>query len=119
MTCSSRRSVETNEPSSLQDAVEDGGRQVLVVEHLPPFVQRFVGGEDHGPLPQVSVVHHMEKDVGSVLAVGQVADLVDDQHVGVGVGGQRLLQLSLRAGVGEILDQFRRGGEESLEAVLD
>ena len=26
-----------NEPSTLQDAIQDGGREVLVVRHLPPF----------------------------------------------------------------------------------
>src|SRR5213080_4824387 len=45
--------------------------------------------------------------------------LVDDQHVGVRVGGERLLQPSLLAGVGEIFDQFRRRGKKRLEAVLD
>src|SRR6266571_9002550 len=45
--------------------------------------------------------------------------LVDDQHVGVRVGGERLLQPSLLAGVGEIFDQFRRRSKKRLEAVLD
>src|SRR2546422_7548216 len=91
MTSSSRGSIEANEPSALQDAVEDGGRQILVVEHLPPFIQRLIGSEDHGPFAQVAVVHHMGKKVGGGLRVGQVADLVNDQHVGGGGGGQRLL----------------------------
>jgi hypothetical protein len=53
-------SIEADEPSSFQDAVEDGARQVLVVQHLPPFIQGLVGGEDYGALAQVTVVHHME-----------------------------------------------------------
>ena len=119
MTSSSRGSIEANEPSALQDAIEDGGRQILVVQHLSPFTQGLVGSEDHGPLTQVPVVHDMKKDVGGVLPIGQVADLVDDQHVRVRVGGQRLLELSLGAGVGETLDQFCSRGAERLEAVLD
>ena len=119
MTSSSRGSIEANKPSALQDAVEDGRRQILVVEHLPPFIQRFIGSEDHRPFVQVAVVHHMEKDVGGVLRIGQVSDLVNDQHMRVRVGGQRLLEFSLDAGVGEIFDQFRGRGEKSLETVLD
>ena len=61
----------------------------------------------------------MEEHVGSVWPVGQIAHLVDHQHVRVRVGCQRLLEMSSLASVGEILDQFRRGGEERLEAVLD
>ena len=60
MTRTSRGSIEADEPASFQDAVEDGGRQILVVQHLPPFIQGLVGGEDHGPFAQVPVVHHME-----------------------------------------------------------
>src|SRR2546425_8455694 len=100
MTSSSRGSIEANEPSALQDAVEDGGRQILVVEHLPPFIQRFIGSEDHGPFAQVAVVHHMGKNVGGGLRLGQVAGLVNDQNVGGGGGGQRVPAPSLLAGVG-------------------
>ena len=35
------------------------------------------------------------------------------------VGCQRFLEISTLAGVREVLDEFRRGGENSLEAVLD
>ncbi len=53
MTRASRGSIEADEPASFQDPVEDGGGQVLVVQDLPPFIQRLVGGEDHGALAQV------------------------------------------------------------------
>ena len=44
--------------------------------------------------------------------------LVDDEHVGVRVGDERLLQPPLLAGVGEVLDEFRRRGEKRLDTVL-
>jgi hypothetical protein len=69
ITCPSRGSVEADEPSSFQNPVDNGGSQVLVVQHLPPFTQGLVGVEDQGPLAQVPVVHHMEKNVGGVLRV--------------------------------------------------
>src|SRR2546422_11697659 len=104
MTSSSRGSIEANEPSALQDAVEDGGRQILVVEHLPPFIQRLIGSEDHGPFAQVAVFYHMEKNVGGVLRIGQVADLFNDQERGGGVGSQRLPEPSPLFGVGGAFD---------------
>ena len=61
----------------------------------------------------------MEEHVGGVRPVGQISDLINDEDVKVRVGCQRLLEISTLAGVGEVLDEFRRGGEESLEAVLD
>src|SRR5690348_8305238 len=61
----------------------------------------------------------MEEYVGSVRPVGQISDLIDDEDVRVRVGGQRFLEISTLAGVREVFDEFGRGGEESLEAVLD
>jgi hypothetical protein len=60
MMCPSRGSIEADEPTSFQYPVKDRGSQILVVQHLSPFTQGLVGGEDHGPLAQVPVVHHME-----------------------------------------------------------
>ena len=61
----------------------------------------------------------MEEHVGSVRPIGQIADFVDHQHVRMRVGCQRFLEIPPLAGVREVLDEFRRGGEKSLEAVLD
>src|SRR5712691_3383439 len=61
----------------------------------------------------------MEEHVGGVRPVGQISDLIDHQNVRVSIGRERLLEVSSLASIGEILDEFRRGGEERLEAVLD
>ena len=65
-----------DESSTLQDPIQDGGRQILIVQHLAPGAERFVGGEDHRALLQVAIIHHMEQNVGGILSVGQVAYLV-------------------------------------------
>ena len=65
------------------------------------------------------IIHDMEEHVGSFRPVGQIADFVDHQHVSVRVGCQRFLEISTLAGVREVFDEFGRGSEESLEAVLD
>jgi hypothetical protein len=114
-----RGTVELEEPASLEDAVDDGRGEIRVVEHAAPVGEPLVGREDHGALAKVAVVHDVEEDVGGVVAVGEVADLVDHEQVGMGVGGQRLDEVSLASGAREVVDQLRGRGEVGLEAVLD
>ena len=52
------------------------------------------------------IVHHMEQDVGGIGSIRQIADFVDHQDVRVGVGFQRLLEVSLLTGIGKIFDEF-------------
>ena len=42
-----RRSVECEQPTTLEDAVDDGLSKVLVMEDEAPGVESFVRGEDH------------------------------------------------------------------------
>ncbi len=90
--------VEPEEAAALQDAVDDGGSEVLVVEDLAPNVEGLVGGEDHRATLEVPLVDDVVEDVGRLVAVGEVADLVDHEHVRVGVVGDRLAQAALAAG---------------------
>jgi hypothetical protein len=89
------------------------------MQDSPPAVESLVRGEDHRPLAQVAIVDHVVEHVGGIGPVGQVADLVHDQHVGMGVGRQRIVELSGMTGVGQVLDQLRGSGEERVESVLD
>jgi hypothetical protein len=75
-------------PAAHEHAVEDGPGEIRVVRHAAPRGERLVGGEDHRALVQVAVIHDLEEDVGCVRAIAEIADLVDDEHVGMGVGGQ-------------------------------
>lgn len=111
--------VEPEEAAALQDAVDDGGSEVLVVEDLAPNVEGLVGGEDHRATLEVPLVDDVVEDVGRLVAVGEVADLVDHEHVRVGVVGDRLAQAALAAGDGKLLDERGGGDEEGVEAVLD
>ena len=80
--------AEFDMPAALEHAVEDGLGEIRVVQHAAPRGERLVGGEDHRALVQVAVIHDLEEDVGCVRAIAEIADLVDDEHVGMGVGGQ-------------------------------
>lgn len=103
----------------LQDPVADGLGEIGVVEDPAPGAERLVRGEEHRAVMQVPLVDDVEEDVGRVGAVGEVAHLVDDEHVGVGVGGQDVAEAVLAAGGGQLVDEGRDGGEARLEAVLD
>ena len=68
---------------------------------------------------QVAVVDDVEEDVGGIGAVGEVADLVDDEHVRVDILAEGLAQAAEATGGGEIVDEVGGGGEERGGAVLD
>jgi len=115
-----RGTVEDEEAAALKGAVDDGLGQVVVMENGTPCDEwRLVGGEEERPSAQVTIVDNVEQHVGGVGPVGEVADLVDDEDVGVDVLGQGLAQPALAAGGGEIVDEFSGSGEERRGAVLD
>ena len=58
---------------------------------------------------EVAIVHDLEEDVGRVGAVAEIADLVDDEHVGMGAGGQGVAQAAAaRIRVADVIAPFDR-----------
>ena len=114
-----RRAVEPNEPPAFEHAVEDGLRQVLVVEHAPPRLQGLVGREDHRAAAPMALVDHVKQHVGGVGAIGEVADFVDDEHGGMGVERQGRRQFSRPERGREVVDERGGGREEGIKAILD
>jgi hypothetical protein len=86
-----------DEPATLERAVHDRCGQIRVVKHAAPGLQLLVRGEDHRALLEVSVVHDVEEDVRSIVAVGQVPHLVDHEDVRMRVTRQGLLESALAA----------------------
>jgi hypothetical protein len=68
-----RRSVECEEPTTLEDAVDDGLGKILVMEHAAPGAESLVRGEDHGALAAVSIVDDVEEHVCGVGAIGETS----------------------------------------------
>ena len=89
------------------------------MEHEAPGRERFVGGEDHRALPAMAFVDDVEEHIRRVGAVGEIADFIDDQEVGMRVGGEGLREAAGAKAVGEVVDQFRRGDEARRKGVLD
>jgi hypothetical protein len=60
MTGPLRGSIEVDKASTLEDPIQNGSRQILIVQYFAPRTERLVGGKDHRPLLQVAMVHHVE-----------------------------------------------------------
>ena len=99
------------------EAIEERAGEALGAEHLGPFVERQIGG-DQGRAPLVALAEHLEQQLGTGLGQRHEAEFVDDQKL---VGGELLLepqQLLVIAGLDEFVDQRGGGDEADREALL-
>jgi len=102
----------------MKNAIDDGVGAVVVVQDLAPVLGVFVGREDHRALLDVALVDNVEEDVGRVVTVGEVADLVDEEQVRLDVAHERFAQATVATRGREIVDEVCCGGDERVEAVL-
>jgi hypothetical protein len=114
-----RGAIELDDPTALQDAVDDGVAEVIVVQHATPLIHRLVRREEHRPPLQVPLVDHVEEHVRGVVAVGEVAHLVDDEDVRVHVAREDFAQATIVARTRQVVDELCCRDEASLEAQLD
>ena len=99
------------------EAVEESAGEALGAEHLGPFVEGQIGG-DQGRAPLVALAEHLEQQLGAGLRQRHEAEFVDDQKL---AGGELLLepqQLLVIAGLDELVDQCGGGDEADREALL-
>lgn len=114
-----RRAIQGEQSAALEDAIEDGLCEVVVVEHVAPGGQRLVGREDHRPLLPVPIVDDVEEHVGGVGPVREVAHFVDDEDARLDVRSERLGELPSTKRGREIVDEFRGRHEARVEAILN
>ena len=88
------------------------------MKHGSPALRVLVGSEDHGASSDVAVVDDVIEDVGCIVSVGEVANLVDDEHVRSHVDGECVAELSFATRRREIVDELGGGGEECVESGL-
>ena len=74
--------LESDEPSVVDGAVDEGGGHVLVAEHASPSAEFDVGGVDDAPC-LVGIGNDLEEEPAALLVYGQVAELVDDEKSGL------------------------------------
>ncbi len=73
------RTVEQQETAAFEDAVDDCGGQVVVVQNGTPCVGMLVRGEDHRALRLMTMANDVVEHVRRVGSVAEIADLVDDE----------------------------------------
>jgi hypothetical protein len=101
---------EADDLGVVDQAVDHGGGDHVVVEHLAPAAEWLVAGDDQaGAL--VAARHELEEQVGGLRLEGDVADLVDDQQRGAAQPDQLGLQPVGGVGVGQAGDPLRGGGK--------
>ena len=100
------RAVETKEPAAFEDAVDDGVGEVVVVKDISPTSRVFVRCEDHRSSANVSVVDDVVEHVCGIIAVGEVANLVDNEDVRFYVNCKCLTQATVAARGREFVDEL-------------
>ena len=102
----------------VQQPVEQGGGHHWVAEHLGPFGEVAVGGEDHGAF-FVAGADQLEEQIGAFLGQRQVADLIDDEKGGSAVKAQLVGDLSGAMGDNQRVNQVSQGAAIDAVAGLD
>ena len=108
--------LEPDHPAVVDGAVDDRGGHVRVAEHASPSAGLDVGGVDDA-LGLVRVGHDLEQESAALLVYGHVAELVDDDHAGLGDGLQFPVEFAFRVGAQEPHDQARGGVEPHRHAL--
>jgi len=108
--------LEPDHASVVDGAVDDRGGHVRVAEHASPSAGLDVRGVDDA-LGLVRVGHDLEQESAAFLVYGHVAELVDDDHAGLGDGLQFPVEFAFRVGAQEPHDQARGGVEPHRHAL--
>lgn len=101
----------------MDEPIEDGRSDRIIIEDLAPILERAVGGEDHGAL-FVTVGHDLEEKVGAILVERQEAQLIDDEEFrrAETVDGARKGVIGL--GGGEGVDEIGGGDPKGFNFIL-
>jgi hypothetical protein len=89
------------------------------VEDFAPSVDRFVGGQEHGPLVKVALVNDLVEEIGRLRGVGDVTDFINDQDVYVGVNGEYVSEVSITSSTMKMVDEVCESDEVGFASVLD
>ena len=85
--------VELDDFGAVDKAVDEGDDAGGAGEHVGPFGEGFVGGDEHGQV-EVSAGDDLEEEVGVAVVVVEVSDLVDGEELGCGEASLLFLAFS-------------------------
>src|SRR5688572_9565129 len=101
----------------VQDAIENGGGDHPIAEHLAPSAKALVAGEDHRSF-LVATADQLKEQVRTEPVDWQISDLTDDQESWDRVHLQLLFKPPLVQRSREDSDHRRRRGEKDPVAML-
>jgi len=102
----------------VKDPIQDGRGDHRVAEDLVPLAEAAVRGQDQGPL-LVAPRDELEEQMSPVTVNGDVADLVDDQELGLAEELEPLLDAVLGIGPGQRGNERHGLGEAGPVALGD
>src|SRR5262249_31223790 len=103
--------IESVDLGMMNEAIDEGDDAGSVGEHLVPFAERTVGGDDRARL-LVAARDEFKKEVGVTVGVGEVADLIDDEEARTYVAAQAPAQRGIAVERGEITEHMAGGGKQ-------
>jgi len=105
------RSLHIDERRVVQETVDQRDNACGVGEHLAPFGEVAIGGDQGAPV-LIPPRDQLEHQIGMAIGVGEVADLVDHQQVRAGVMAQAATQRGIAVECAEIAEQLAGAGEQ-------
>src|SRR5262249_2833064 len=103
--------IESVDLDMMNEAIDEGDDAGSVGEHLVPFDERTVGGDERARL-LVAARDELEEEVGVAVGVGEIADLLDDEEGRTYVAAQAPAQCGIALERGEIAEHVTVGGEQ-------
>ena len=107
--------IEREHAAPLENPVDDRVSEILVVQHVAPRGERFVGGEDHRALLPMAIVDDMEEHVCSIGPVGEVPHFVDHNDRGMDISGERVGELPTTKCGRKVVDEFSGGDKQRVQ----
>ena len=102
----------------MQQAVEDGGGDDGIAEHLAPLAEGLVGGEQDAAA-FVAGGDELEEQGGAEFVEREVAELVDDEQLRCELDAQAALESAFLVRDAEVFEESVHAGEVHAVAVLD
>ena len=109
--------LDLDDHSMVQQAIQQGGGDDGIAEHLAPFGKAAVRGQDHGTA-FVAGVDQLKEQVATAGDDRQVADFIDDQQGKSAIEADLLAQDTLTLGLGQRADQVGQVEECTLRPAL-
>ena len=109
---------EFDEPSVVDDAVDDRGGEFVVGEDRAPFAELDVRGEDDAA-SLVRAGDDLVEQAGAVDVEGHVAEFVEDEQVGFGDVLEQVVEVAVAFGLAQLEHEAGGGEKPDVHALVD